>query len=242
MAALDAALEGRTVTHVLVTHHHIDHCPYAHPLAEKHGCRVFGYGAPKRKPEMGEVRLEAGDDLGFAPDVEIRGGEIFEGSDAKGNGWTLEAIHTPGHTSNHICYGLREENTLFSGDHIMGWSTSVVSPPDGNMGDYLRSLEDIRAREFGLIWPTHGPCITDPNTFVSAYIAHRHEREVQIAACLSEGLTSIGDIVPVIYAAIDKRLYPAAAHSVLAHINHMRDTGRVIADGDGLKGKYSLAA
>ena len=235
-AALDAALEGRTVTHVLVTHHHIDHCPYAHPLARKHGCKVYGYGAPQREPEMGEVRLEAGDDLAFKPDIEIRGGEVFEG-----DGWTLEAIHTPGHTSNHICYALREEKTLFSGDHIMGWSTSVVSPPDGDMGDYLNSLERIRAREFDLIWPTHGPCITETEEFVSAYIAHRHEREVQIAKCLSDGLTSIGDIVPVIYAHIDKRLYPAAAHSVLAHINHMQDTGRVIADGKGLKGEYRLA-
>lgn len=237
MAALDTALEGRTVTHVLVTHHHVDHCPYAHPLADKHGCKVYGYGAPKREPKKGEVRLEAGDDLSFSPDIEIRGGEVFESE-----GWTLDAIFTPGHTSNHICYGLREENTLFSGDHIMGWSTSVVSPPDGDMGDYLRSLEDIKAREFDLIWPTHGPAITEPKAFVQAYIDHRHTREDQIAKCLSDGLTTIADIVPVIYAAIDKRLYPAAAHSVLAHMNHMRETGRVTADGDGLKGRYRLAA
>ena len=241
MAALDAALEGRTVTHVLVTHHHVDHCPYAHPLADKHGCKVYGYGAPRREPKMGEVRLEAGDDLAFKPDIEIRGGEVFEGPKDLGETWTLEAIHTPGHTSNHICYGLREENTLFSGDHIMGWSTSVVSPPDGDMGDYLASLEDIHARKFKHIWPTHGPCITEPDAFVSAYIAHRHAREVQIANCLGDGLTSIADIVPIIYASLDKRLYPAAAHSVLAHINHMVETGRVVAEGDGLKGAYRLA-
>jgi len=115
-AALDKALEGRRVTHVLMTHHHIDHSPLAIPLARDHGCKVYGYGLQIRPPEGGEVRLEAGDDLSFKPDVEIREGDVI-----KGNGWTIEAIHTPGHTSNHMCFDLREENTLFSGDHIMGF-------------------------------------------------------------------------------------------------------------------------
>lgn len=238
MKAIDATLKGCTVTHVFVTHHHVDHCPLAAPLAAKHGCKVYGFGLPAREPDMGEVRLEAGDDLAFRPDVEINGGDVF-----KGDGWTLESIHTPGHTSNHMCYALREENILFSGDHIMGWSTSVVSPPDGDMGDYLRSLEDIKSRHFDCIWPTHGPAIEKPDAFVQAYIDHRHERERQIAACLSDGLTEITDIVAQIYADIDKRLWPAAAHSVLAHINHMRETGRVISEGTGgLRDCYRLAA
>ena len=146
--AIDEALEGKTVTHVLVTHHHVDHSPLAAPLAKKHGCKVYGYGLQPKPPEGGEVRLEAGDDLNFKPDIEIRDGAVFKGKD-----WTLEAIHTPGHTSNHMCYALTEENTLFSGDHIMGWSTSVVSPPDGNMGDYLRGLEKIKSRKFALYAP-----------------------------------------------------------------------------------------
>lgn len=235
--ALDQALAGRTVSHVFVTHHHVDHCPLAKPLSEKHGCKVYGYGAPKKLPDMGEVRLEAGDDLAFQPDVQIKDGDVFEG-----DGWTIEAIHTPGHTSNHICYGLMEENTLFSGDHIMGWSTSVVSPPDGNMGDYLRSLKRIRDRKFDIIWPTHGPAITQPDAFVKAYIDHRYAREDQIAECLEQGLTDIPDMVRHMYADIDSRLHPAAAHSVLAHINHMRETGRVSAEGEGLRGVYSLSA
>lgn len=235
-AALEKALEGRAVTHVLVTHHHIDHSPLAKPLAEAHGCKVYGYGLQPRPPQGGEVRLEAGDDLTFKPDVEIRDGEII-----KGDGWTIEAIHTPGHTSNHLCYDLKEENTLFSGDHIMGWSTSVVSPPDGDMGDYLNSLRRIYDRHFDILRPTHGPAITDVDVFVKAYIDHRLAREAQIANALQSGLNNIFDIVGTLYADIDKRLHPAAAHSVLSHLIHMRQEGRVRADGpDGLKQDYFL--
>ena len=235
-AALEEALKGRAVTHVLVTHHHIDHSPLAKPLAKAHGCKVYGYGLQPRPPQGGEVRLEAGDDLTFKPDVEIRDGEII-----KGDGWTIEAIHTPGHTSNHLCYDLKEENTLFSGDHIMGWSTSVVSPPDGDMGDYLNSLRRIYDRHFDILRPTHGPAITDVDVFVKAYIDHRLAREAQIANALQSGLNNIFDIVGTLYAAIDKRLHPAAAHSVLSHLIHMRQEGRVRAHGpDGLKQEYFL--
>ena len=237
-AALAKALEGRRVTHVLVTHHHIDHSPMAKPLAEEHGCMVYGYGLQARPPEGGEIRLEAGDDLGFKPDV-----EICDGLKINGDGWTIEAIHTPGHTSNHMCYALHEENVLFSGDHIMGWSTSVVSPPDGHMGDYLNSLGRILDRNFDRIIPTHGPVIENAPEFVQAYIDHRLDREQQICEALSEGLTDITDIVLRLYTDIDKRLHPAAAHSVLAHIIHLRETGRIEGDGpDGLKTAYRLKA
>jgi len=237
-AALDKALEGRKVTHVLMTHHHIDHSPLAIPLARDHGCDVYGYGLQLRPPEGGEVRLEAGDDLTFKPDVEIRCGDVIQG-----DGWTIEAIHTPGHTSNHMCFDLREENTLFSGDHIMGWSTSVVSPPDGHMGDYLDSLKRIKARKFDRIWPTHGPCIDKVDEFVGAYIDHRLAREAQIMCALESGLTEIMPIVEKLYVDVDKRLYPAAAHSVLSHLIHMRETGRVTSDqADGLKAHYSPVA
>jgi len=234
--ALNQALKGRKVTHVLVTHHHVDHSPLAAPLAEAHGCLVYGYGLQVRPPEGGEVRLEAGDDLGFKPDI-----EICNGLKINGDGWTIEAIHTPGHTSNHMCYALLEEKVLFSGDHIMGWSTSVVSPPDGHMGDYLGSLETILDRNFDRIIPTHGPVIEKPAEFVRAYIDHRLERERQICAALKEGLNQITDIVAKLYVDVDKRLHPAAAHSVLAHIIRLREIGEIEADGpDGLKTKYRL--
>jgi len=237
MAAIDRTLEGRTVSHVLVTHHHVDHSPLAKPLAEKHGCQVYGFGVQPVPPQDGEVRLEAGDDLSFQPDVEIRNGHII-----KGEGWTMEAIHTPGHTSNHLCYALQEENTLFSGDHIMGWSTSVVSPPDGHMGDYLTSLKTVLNRDFDILRPTHGPAIKDVRPFVQAYIDHRLAREAQILGALGQGLDKINDIVALLYKDVDKRLHPAAAHSVLSHMIHLRETGRVTAEGqDGLRQSYSVA-
>lgn len=225
--ALDKALEGERITHIFVTHHHLDHSPLAHPLAEKHGCKVYGFGPQNLAPAGGEVRLEAGDDVGFRPDVEITDNEVFKGGD-----WTVQALHTPGHTSNHVCYALQEEKTLFCGDHVMAWSTSVISPPDGSMGDYLHQLARIRDLDFDILWPTHGPAVTEPSAFIQTYIDHRLAREAQIIEQLRAGHTGIRAMVEAMYADIDRRLYPAAAHSVLAHMIHLVETGRVACDGE----------
>jgi glyoxylase-like metal-dependent hydrolase (beta-lactamase superfamily II) len=236
--ALDAALEGEQVSHVLVTHHHLDHSPLAHTLAKKHGAHVYAMSPPSVLPEGGEVRMEAGDDAGFKPDMEIEDGDVFTGPD-----WTLRALHTPGHTSNHVCYALEEEHTLFSGDHVMGWSTSVVSPPDGSMGDYIAQLERIRAMAFDIIRPTHGPAIEAPQPFLDAYIEHRRVRERQILAEMSAGKTDIRAMVESMYADVDKRLHPAAAHSVLAHMIHLVEKGAVTCSGaPGLETVYTLKA
>lgn len=235
-AALDAALDGETVSHVLVTHHHLDHSPLAPAIARKHGCEVYGRRPIQIPPSGGEVRMEAGDDLGFRPDVELSDGDVFTGP-----GWTLEALHTPGHTSNHVCYALKEENTLFSGDHVMAWSTSVVSPPDGDMGDYIRELERIERLGFARLWPTHGPAVEDPGAFLAAYIEHRRARERQILAELDKGHGRIRDMVASMYADVDTRLHPAAAHSVLAHIIYLVEQGRVATSGEpGLDSDYVL--
>jgi glyoxylase-like metal-dependent hydrolase (beta-lactamase superfamily II) len=222
--ALKNALKGERITHVLVTHSHMDHSPLAHPLAKWAGCQVFGVGAGIATES--DVRMEAGDDLRFKPDITVKDGDVFMGPD-----WTVEAITTPGHTSNHVCYALREENALFSGDHVMGWSTTVISPPDGHMGDYFASLEKVRARGFSTIWPTHGPPVTNVPPFIDAYIAHRKAREQMILDRLNAGETLIPDMVKVIYKDVDKRLHPAACHSVLAHIIHLVETGKVSAGG-----------
>lgn len=222
--ALKRALDGERVTHVLVTHSHMDHSPLAHPLAEWAGCKVYA-GGPVIATES-EVRLEAGDDLRFQPDIVVKDGDVF-----RGPGWTVEAITTPGHTSNHICFALREENALFSGDHVMGWSTTVISPPDGNMADYFASLDKVKARGFATIWPTHGPPIREVAPFLDAYIAHRRAREQAIVARLQAGDELIPEMVKVIYKDVDKRLHPAACHSVLAHVIHLVETGRVKAEG-----------
>ncbi len=221
--ALKKALEGRTVKCVLVTHSHMDHSPLAHPLAEWAGCKVFA-GGPAI-PTESEVRMEAGDDLSFQPDESLTDGQRFSG-----DGWTIEAVATPGHTSNHFCFALLEENALFSGDHIMGWSTTVISPPDGNMGDYFRSLEKVKDRQYKTIYPTHGPEVTDVAPFVDAYISHRHKREAAIVERIEAGDKLIPDMVKTIYKDVDKRLHPAACHSVLAHVIHLIETGRVKAN------------
>ncbi|HZZ87207.1 MAG TPA: MBL fold metallo-hydrolase [Caulobacteraceae bacterium] len=224
LQAIKDAVAGETVTHILITHHHLDHSPLARPLAEATGAVIYGCAVREAAEDDGGVRTEAGYDS-FTPDVSVCGGATIQGQ-----GWTMEAIPTPGHTSNHICYALAEENVCFTGDHIMGWSTTVVTPPDGNMGEYLASLDAIKARNFTALWPTHGPPITKPGPFIAAYRNHRMERERQILARLAEGETKIVDMVPKMYVGTDPRLFPAAARSVLAHLIEMVKDGRVKTD------------
>ncbi len=233
--ALKKALEGETVSHVVVTHHHMDHSPLAHPLAEWARCKVYGKPAPHR--EESAVQMDAGSDHGFKPHVELNDGDVLEGP-----GWALETIETPGHTSNHLCFALKEENALFSGDHIMGWSTTVISPPDGDMRDYFESLDKIRERSFDTLIPTHGPPITDDvDGFIGAYITHRRARETSILERLKAGDTTIPDMVKVIYADVDSRLHPAACHSVLGHMIHLVKDGHVSVTGPmDVSGTYTL--
>ncbi|HUD52816.1 MBL fold metallo-hydrolase [Parvibaculum sp.] len=218
--ALMRALDGEAVTHILITHTHTDHSPAAAPLKALTGAKTYGYGP------HGAGSGEEDGDMDFVPDVEVRHGDIIEG-----DGWTIECVHTPGHTSNHICFALKEEKALFTGDHVMGWSTSIVSPPDGNMSDYMRSLDLLLTRDEEIYWPTHGPAIRDPKPFVRAFIAHREDRERQILEQLEAGHRHIVDMVPIIYAAVDKRLHGAAGRSVLAHMTRLVEQGRVATDG-----------
>lgn len=234
--ALKAALAGERVTHVLVTHHHLDHSPLAHPLAEAFGAKVYGLPAPAPQTSDAPALDEGGDDR-FRPDVVLADGDVLSGP-----GWTLEAITTPGHTSNHVCFALKEENALFAGDHIMGWSTTVITPPDGDMGDYFASLAKVKARNFDVLWPTHGAPVREVGPFIDAYVAHRRAREAQIVGALEAGFTTIKAMVPSLYAAVDPRLHPAAAHSVFAHMVQLVREGRVTTPGEpGLDAEYRLA-
>ena len=233
--ALKNALTEKKVTHIFLTHHHLDHSPLAKPLALEHGCNIYGLNIDVKKRNS-LPSLEAGEDNTFKPDINIKCGDLF-----KGDEWTIEAIHTPGHTSNHVCYALKEENLLFSGDHIMGWSTSVVSPYEGHMGDYINSLKKIKERNFSYIFPTHGTYIDKVDEFIDAYIDHRYYREKQIIEALKTGSGIILDIVKKLYSDLDKRLYPAAAHSVLSHLIHLREKGVVMATADdGLDCRYKI--
>jgi glyoxylase-like metal-dependent hydrolase (beta-lactamase superfamily II) len=235
--ALLRAVEGETVTHILVTHRHMDHSPAAHPLAKLTGAKVYSSTIPPKPSECDELRLEAGDDQLFQPDIDVKDGDRFSGA-----GWTIEAVFTPGHTTNHMAYALLEENALFPGDHIMGWSTTVIGPPDGDMTDYLKSLEKVRDRHYDTLWPTHGPPVRDASTFVQAFIDHRLDREAQILEQMRAGKTRIKDMVSVIYADVDKRLHPAACHSVLAHMIRLVQLGTVISmDPPCVDSEYRLA-
>jgi glyoxylase-like metal-dependent hydrolase (beta-lactamase superfamily II) len=227
LAAILKAVEGERVTHIAITHHHADHSPLAGPLKAATGAVISGCAVTHPEDDdTGEVKMEAGHDHDFRPDVSLCGG-----GEVSGPGWTMQAIPTPGHTSNHLCYALAEENACFTGDHIMGWSTTVITPPDGDMTDYLASLETIRARNFTTLWPTHGPPILEVAPFIDAYIAHRQERMDQILLALADGPARIKDLTPKLYRDVDERLWPAAARSMLAAIIHLERGGDVEAGG-----------
>ena len=224
LTALLAATTGETVTTIVTTHTHLDHSPLSRALADKTRAVIYG----RASPELGAagVRVEEDDDGLFRPDVAIADGQRLDGP-----GWTLEAIATPGHASNHVCYALPQENALFSGDHVMGWSTTVISQPDGDMTDYYASLDKVAARNFDILWPTHGPPITEVAPFLAAYKTHRLDRERQILEQIAAGHGAIKEMVPIMYAAVDPRLHPAAAGSVYSHLIHMVGEGIVVCDG-----------
>lgn len=237
--ALFAALAGRPVSHVLVTHTHADHCGLARRFADRARAPILAFGPhPARSPRDDAPALDEGGDYAFAPDEKLADGAIIEGE-----GWSIEAVHTPGHLSNHLCYALREEGALFTGDHVMGWSTSVVAPPDGSMGAYLASLEKLLTRTDRVYYPTHGAPIDRPQAFVRAVRAHRRIRDGQILDQLSKGKSKIREIVAALYADIDPRLHGAAALNVFAHLIRLVETGAVVCEGEPApSAAYRLAA
>ncbi len=235
LEALLAATKGEKITTILVTHNHADHSPLAVPLQRATG--AVTYGCPlNHAPAKADLKLDDEHDTAFVADINVCAGATIDGP-----GWTFEAIPTPGHTSNHIAYALAEENALFSGDHIMGWSTTVIVPPDGDMAAYYASLDRVAARDFATLWPTHGPPITDPAPFIAAYKAHRLDRERQILEQFAAGHGRLGEMVPVMYAAVDPRLWPAASQSVLAHLIGLVRAGVVTTDDEpGLRSEFRL--
>jgi glyoxylase-like metal-dependent hydrolase (beta-lactamase superfamily II) len=236
LEALLAALEGQSVRAILVTHDHADHAPLAIDLARRTGAPVLG-----ARPTPGRLAskpgLEEGSDAAYRPDRVLQDGETVQGE-----GWTLAVLATPGHTSNHLCFALAEENALFCGDHVMGWSTTVVAPPDGSMTDYYASLRKVMAGGFSTLWPTHGPPITAPEPFLEAYLEHRLRREAQVLELLARGPARVPEMTARLYAAVDPRLHRAAGASLLAHLIHLERQGRVAHDeAEGIERLYRLA-
>ncbi|TAT69879.1 MBL fold metallo-hydrolase [Rhizobium ruizarguesonis] len=227
--ALMAALGGRAVTHIVVSHTHRDHSPLAKRLQAATGAVTVGQGPhrPARPLRDGEVNpFSESSDLSFAPDIAIGDGETISG-----DGWSLRAVLTPGHTANHAAFALAGRDILFSGDHVMAWSTSIVAPPDGSMADYMASLERLIAREDRLLLPGHGGPVTEPSSFLRALKAHRLRREQAVLARVQAGDGRIAEMVKVIYRDTDPKLHGAAALSVLAHIEDLLERGEIAADG-----------
>ncbi len=229
--AILSALVGERVMAIVCTHTHRDHSPASRPLAEATGAPIVGC-APLAIEDEGP-RADAAFDFDYRPDRVLGDGDRIEG-----DGWTIEAVATPGHTSNHLCLYVPEANALLTGDHVMGWSTTVVSPPDGDMAAYMASLDKLLGREDAVYYPAHGPAVEKPKNHVRALIAHRKMREKQILTQLNRGEGCIFSMVETMYKEIDPRLHPAAARSVLAHLIDMETRGLVRQDDD----QWRLAA
>jgi glyoxylase-like metal-dependent hydrolase (beta-lactamase superfamily II) len=245
-SGLEHALDGKRVRGIVVTHCHSDHVPLSYWLRESTGAPTFAFGPhPRPAPsalfdddpttEDDEKNDKVGDgeerehtDFDFVPDIAVRDGERFIDVDD----WSLTAVHTPGHTSNHLCVHLDAENALFTGDHIMGWSTTVVSPPDGNMTDYMESVRKLTRRNDAILYPTHGNPVRDPAPFLAAYLEHRIERETQILTLLTKRPSTIREIVEVLYANVRRELHKPARRSVLSHMLKLREEGRVAVMAD----------
>ena len=239
-AALLDAVRGETVTHIFVTHTHRDHSPGVGAIKKATGAVVLAEGPHRvsRPLHVGDgPRLESANDTEFKPDRALADGELVQGS-----GWTIEAITTPGHTANHMAYAFREAGVVFSGDHVMAWTTPVVSPPDGSMGDYMASLQKLAKRSEPVYFPGHGGAVNSAPRFVAAYILHRKAREASILNRLAKGETDIPDLVRSIYANLDPRLVKAAGMSVLAHLEDLVARGEAATNGPpSIVGRYRLA-
>jgi glyoxylase-like metal-dependent hydrolase (beta-lactamase superfamily II) len=232
IAMLLRQLRGETITHVLVTHTHPDHSPGCAPLRAHTTASTYGFGPHPNDTDSGDESSEESGDKTFVPDGVLRHGDFVHGV-----GWRAEAVHTPGHISNHLCFRVEltktapNERVLFSGDHVMGWSTSVISPPHGDLRNYMESLALLKGAGDARYWPTHGTAIIDPENFVGALIAHRHHRTAQIVELLRGAPKTVELLVESMYVELDPRLVKAAGRSVLAHLIELERQGNVTTDG-----------
>ena len=219
LAAILAATESERIETILITHTHRDHSPLAARLRAETGARIVG-AVPYQPHGGGEEGPDSSHDHDYAPDATLADGEIF-----RGPGFTLETVATPGHCANHLCFALLEDNALLSGDHVMAWSTSVVIPPDGSMGDYMASLEKLRSRGERVYWPGHGGPVLEPQRYLRALIHHRRQREASILTALGEGADTVPALVARVYAGLDPRLARAAGLSTRAHLDDLIGRG-----------------
>lgn len=225
--AIMEALEGEKITHIILTHTHKDHSGCLQRLQSLSGAVSVGFppvrqnrGTKSQSPSEGEFV-----DTDFLPDRCVEDGDVIEGA-----GWSLTAIHTPGHAPDHLCFDLKDQGVLFSGDHVMSWNTSVIAPPEGSMRDYLQSLEKLRGGDHEVYFPGHGGRVENPQRVVKAFLVHRSWREAAILESVKKGDHTISEIVKRVYKDLDSELYVAAAFSVLAHVEYLFERGRLSCD------------
>ena len=235
LSALLAAVDGEQVETILITHTHRDHSPGARKLRAATGARVIGAAAVTPKGD-GSTGLDASHDRDYSPDAILADGERWQGA-----GYSIEALATPGHCSNHLCFALLEEGALFSGDHVMAWSTSVVAPPDGSMRAYMDSLDKLRARPETIYWPGHGGPVIEPQRYLRALIYHRRQREASILNALADGPRTIPALVAKIYVGLNPSLTRAAGLSTLAHLEDLGERGRVVGENLDGESRFRLA-
>ncbi|MFW2391198.1 MAG: MBL fold metallo-hydrolase [Methyloceanibacter sp.] len=233
LTAIAEATRGERITHICITHSHRDHCDGALPLQERLGGEIVAFGPTGTTRGAGTSGLgDAFIDSAFTPDL-----PVADGDTVKGRGFSLDVLHMPGHAPDHLCFALVGKRIVFTGDHVMGWNTTVIAPPEGNMGDFLTSLDKLAQRHDRLFLPGHGGHIETPRRVVRAYITHRKWREQNILACIDDGVSTIPRIVAKLYGAIDADLKGAAALSVLAHLEHL--IARDVVTAEGATDKFS---
>ena len=235
LQAILAAVEGEKVETILITHTHRDHSPGSKRLRAATGARIVG-AAPFIPSGDGTAGLDSSHDRDYSPDAVLVDGERLQGS-----AFSIETIATPGHCSNHLCFALLEENALFSGDHVMAWSTSVVAPPDGSMRAYMDSLDKLRGRSETIYWPGHGGPVVEPQRYLRALIHHRRQREASILTALRDGAQTVPALVAKVYVGIDPSLTRAAGLSTLAHLEDLKERGLVLAEAVDGETRYRLA-
>jgi glyoxylase-like metal-dependent hydrolase (beta-lactamase superfamily II) len=239
VAAIAEASKGERIRHILITHSHRDHCDGARALQQALGGEILSFGPTQGPRGAGTAGLGSDFvDAAFLPDR-----AIGDGDEVKGRGYALDVLHTPGHAPDHLCFALTGQRTVFTGDHVMGWNTTVIAPPEGNLEKFLASMRRLLQRHDKTFLPGHGGRVQTPQRVVKAYIMHRHWRENTILACLTEGPRGIAEIVARVHGGLDAELKDAAALSVLAHLEYLRGRGMVTMTGeDGLSATYALAA
>ena len=232
---------NRKVTDIILTHSHVDHSPLSRRLKNETGASIIGFGSANEARTTFMKELSSSLDLGGEEGIDKNltlDEKVIDKQELVRNNYSIEVVHTPGHLSNHICLALKEKKALFSGDHVMGWATTLISPPDGDLGSFMRSLEKLSERDELIYYPGHGKPLREPKKMVLAQIAHRRDRETQILRAISKNAKTPSEIVDDVYIDLNPMLKTAAIRNVLAHLIDLYERKKVSVDKFGITAKF----